>query len=135
MVVRRYQDLIAWQLANELKEGVYKLVNETTAKRDFDFADQIRDSASSAPANIAEGFAFYRHPEFAQRVRVARAEENETHNHLGDGVSRHHWSKEQAQPLQRLAVRAMAAAAGLLEHLMTTDAPTIWPEPRKKRRG
>jgi len=133
--VRRYQDLDAWQLADALKKRVYALVDATSAKRDFDFANQIRDSASSAPSNISEGFAFYRHPEFAQRVRVACAEEHETHNHLGDGVDRGHWTGEQAAPLQQLAERAMKAATGLLRHLSTTDAPSEWKPPRRKRRG
>ena len=134
MGVTCYEDLVAWQLANELKERVYELVDGTSAKRDFHFANQIRDSASSAPANLSEGFALYLHPQFAHRVRIARSEENETHNHLADGVSRGHWTKDQAAPLQKLAVRAMKAATGLLRHLSMTDAPSDWEPPRRRRR-
>jgi four helix bundle protein len=126
MGARTYDELDCWQLANELKVRVYAQVNATPARRDLDFANQIRASASSAPANISEGFAFYRHREFAQRVRVARAELTETHNHLRDGVNRGHWTAEQAAPLIALAERALKASAGLLRHLSKTDPPPGW---------
>ena len=114
MGARTYGELAAWQLANELKNRVYALVQASPARRDFDFADQIRNSASSAPANISEGFALYRHLEFAQRLRIARGALSETHNHLADGISRGHWTSEQAAPLLERAERALKASAGLL---------------------
>jgi hypothetical protein len=73
MVARRYEELIAWQLANELKQKVYALVETSTAREDRKFSDQIKDSAASAPRNLAEGFGCYRHPEFARYARVAKA--------------------------------------------------------------
>src|SRR5882672_10507309 len=114
MKVSRYQDLIAWQLADELKQKVYELIDTSSARNDFEFRDQIKASAASAPTNIAEGFGYYRHPEFGKHVRIARAELNETHNHLGDGVHRRHWSSERSAPLQALARRAGGATTGLL---------------------
>jgi len=124
MGVRRYQDLLAWQLADELKKKVYELVDNSPARDDRRFCEQIKASASSAPSNIAEGFAYYRHAEFARYVRIAKASENETHNHLGDGVDRHHWSPREAKAAQDLADRAIGAATRLLQYLMTTEAPT-----------
>jgi four helix bundle protein len=98
MGVRRYQDLVAWQLADELKKKVYELVDNSPACNDRRFCDQIKDSAASAPSNISEGFAYYRHGEFARHVRIAKASETETHNHLGDGVDRRYWSPGDAKP-------------------------------------
>jgi four helix bundle protein len=124
MAVRRYQDLVAWQLANELKQKVYALVDHSSAYNDRKFCDQIKDSAASAPRNLAEGFAAYRHPEFARYTRIARSSLNETHNHLGDGVDRGHWSWREAGPPQELADRAIGAATRLLHYLETSDAPS-----------
>ena len=106
-MAKRYEDLDAWQLADELKRQVYELIDNSPARNDFKFRDQLRDSASSAPANISEGFGYFRHKEFAQRVRTARAEELETH-------------------LLHLAERASAAAGGLIRYLMTTETPSFW---------
>src|SRR5262245_48184631 len=68
--VNRYQDLVAWQLANELKKKIYVLVDSTSARDDHRFAEQIKDSAASAPRNLSEGFGCYRHPEFARYTRI-----------------------------------------------------------------
>jgi len=125
MGVRRYQDLDVWRLANELKIKIYGLVEASTAKDDRRFSDQIKDSAASAPANLAEGFGYYRHPEFARHTRTAKSSLMETHNHLGDGVDRRHWSASEARPLQDLADRAIGACVRLLAHLETSDAPRV----------
>lgn len=44
--------------------------------------DQLREAARSGPRNIAEGFARYKHPDFARFVRIAKASEVELINHL-----------------------------------------------------
>ena len=121
--VRRYQDLIAWQLANKLKQKVYALIDQSPARRDLKFCDQIRESASSGPTNIAEGFGCYRHTEFARYTRIARSSLIETHNHLGDGIDRGYWSERDVQPLLDFADRATGATTRLMQYLMSTEAP------------
>jgi four helix bundle protein len=123
MVARRYDELTAWQLSNELKQKVYALVDQSKARDDRKFSDQIKDSATSAPRNLAEGFACYGHPEFARYTRVAKASLVETQNHLGDGVDRRHWSPQQVKPLQQLGDRAIGACIRLLAYLESTTAP------------
>jgi len=134
MGAHRYEDLVAWQLANELKEKVYDLIDNSPARNDFDFRDQIKDSSSSAPANISEGFGYYYHKQFARHVRIARASEMETHNHLGDGVKRGHWTEEKMIPLQQLAKTHVApctvaplhrCTVAPLHHCTCTVAPGL----------
>jgi len=60
MTARRYEDLDAWQLADELKREVYALIASGPVVRDVKFCDQIRDSAASNARNIAEGFGRFR---------------------------------------------------------------------------
>ena len=133
MCAQRYEDLDAWQLADELKKKVYALIDSSPARNDFDFRDQVRDSLSSATTNIAEGFGYYDHGLFARHVRIARASEMETHNHLADGVQRGYWTDDQVSPLQHLAKRAMGAATGLLRYLDTSEAPQRWKKSRRRR--
>jgi len=123
MPVRRFEDLDAWKLANELKRQVYELLNRSGARRDRKYCDQITDSSASAPANLAEGFAYYRHPEFARHTRIAKASLMETQNHLRDGVDRDFWSTQDADPLLHLADRAIGACVRLAAYLEKTDAP------------
>ena len=133
MCAQRYEDLDAWRLADELKVKVYELIDNSPARNDFEFRDQIRDSLSSATTNIAEGFGYYDHGLFARHVRIARASEMETHDHLADGVKRGYWTDDKASPLQQLAKRAIGAATGLLRYLDTTEAPQRWKRRRRRR--
>jgi four helix bundle protein len=55
--------------------------------RDFGFCDQIRESARSAPANIAEGFGKYDPPEFRRYLGIAVGSLKETQNHLRDALA------------------------------------------------
>lgn len=126
MGVERYEDLLAWQLANELKIRVYELVDNSPARSDRKFSDQIKDAASSGPRNLSEGFGSYGHGNFARYTRIARSSLIETHNHVKDGADRGYWSHEIAAKHQKLADRAIGATTRLLHHLVTTDAPSSW---------
>jgi four helix bundle protein len=114
MGVSRYKDL---------KLQVYALVNNSVARHDFKFRDQIFDSARSGPRNIAEGFARYHHPEFAHFLGVAKASIIETHNHIGDGYDLGYWTANERDRVEALADRAANATTGLITHLRHTRAP------------
>lgn len=131
---RRYKDLDCWKLANELKVGVYDLIEKSRAKQDFDFRDQIMSAASSGPSNLSEGFGHYRHKESARYARIAKASLTETHNHLADGIARRHWTAVEAAPLLTIATRAIGATAGWIRYLESTDTPPAYWEPKKKSR-
>ena len=115
--VRRYQDLIAWRLANELQCEVFALTQTGLASRDFRFRDQIRDSSSSATRNIAEGFGRFGSIEFARFLRIARGSLTETHCSLRDGHDRGYFSLLDTERLQLLAGRAAKATTGLIRYL------------------
>ena len=85
MGVRDFRDLVCWQLSYTLKCEVYAFTADGPASRDFKYRDQIRDSASSAPRCIAEGFGRFRPRDFARFLEYARASLMETRNSLIDG--------------------------------------------------
>jgi four helix bundle protein len=108
---RRYQDLICWQLADELEQVVFKLTATGPASRDFEFRDQIRDSSSSATRNMAEGFGRYWPSEFSNALNIARGELLEPHNSAGAGLKKGYFAAADADQMQRLAMRSAIAAA------------------------
>ena len=129
---RSHKDLICWQRAYELKLQVYELLRTGTVTRDFEFSNQLRESAVSAPRLIAEGFGRYYPPEFARYLRLANGELKETIESLDDGVDRRHFTKDQVIPLQRLAKRSSKAASNLIAYLRTADAKENLPaEPKR----
>ena len=75
---RSHKDLICWQRAYELKLEVYELLRRGTVTHDFDFRDQLKESASSAPRLIAEGFGRYYPAEFSKYLRFANGELKDT---------------------------------------------------------
>jgi four helix bundle protein len=52
----QYQDLLVWKRAMPLAEMVYRLTRLLPADERFGLVTQIRRSARSVPANIAEGY-------------------------------------------------------------------------------
>jgi four helix bundle protein len=54
--VRRFEDLVAWQLARELTSELYGITRQGAFSRDFGLVDQMRRAAVSIMSNIAEGF-------------------------------------------------------------------------------
>jgi four helix bundle protein len=83
--VYRIEDLIAWQLACELRDEIFRLTASGPASRDFDFRDQIRDASSSAARNLAEGFDLFKPRLFAKHARIARGSLGETSDCLLEG--------------------------------------------------
>jgi four helix bundle protein len=116
-VAKRYQDLICWQLADELEQLVIELTATGPASRDFKFRDQIRDSSASATRNMAEGFGRYWPADFAKFLTIARASLMETHNSAGTGFKRGYFTAENTDRMQRLAARSGKATTRLVNYL------------------
>jgi four helix bundle protein len=110
--VRRYEDLDAWQLADELKREVYALTESGPPARDFKFRDQIRNSAAPSSKNIAEGFGRFHPGEFAHFIEFAVASAMETKDSLKDGVDRGHFLPERVAHAQELAERSIQCSPG-----------------------
>jgi four helix bundle protein len=86
--VCRLQDLVAWQLAVELRRLTHRYCEKPAIKRDFRFHDNLADAASSAPRNIAEGYGRKYHREFARFAIIARASEQEVLECLAEARDR-----------------------------------------------
>lgn len=122
-MAKSFDELDAWQLANELKLGVYKLTESGSVTRDFDFCNDLRASAKSAPSNIAEGFARYAPPQFRHFLDIAIGSISETANHLRDGVDRKHFTDRDIATLLPLIARARGAAIALKASLKDARPP------------
>ncbi len=121
---KRFQDIVAWQLAYRLKVLVDGYLQRPDFRRKFKLHDQIADAVRSAPANIAEGhMRGFRHKDFARFLRTARGSEGEVLNHLIDAHDQQLISREELETAERLAKRAIKAATGLIRYLESTPDP------------
>src|SRR5688500_14424776 len=113
----RIEDLVAWQLANEIKDSVFDLLARTPAGRDLRFAGQVTDAATSIASNIAEGFYRYNPAEFANFLRYARASVAELLTRLPDGAKRGYYTASDIDALMTLLSREAAVVGGLRDSM------------------
>ncbi len=103
----------------------FELLRRPEAARDFKFRDQLLDAARSAPRNIAEGFARYKHKEFAQFVRIAKGSVGEVLDAFIDAVDSGYLTPEEFPKHEHACKKALSAINGLIRHLESTpDPPT-----------
>jgi four helix bundle protein len=126
-----FREIVAWQLANQLKIEIDTMLARPEFKRRYKFCEQLDDAARSAPRNIAEGFARFKHKEFAQFTRVAKGSEAEVLNHLIDAQDQRLIARDEFLMKEHLVKRALKAANGLIRYLESTPDP---PAPRWKPR-
>ena len=82
--IRTYRDLAAWQKAMAMAEGTYRATETLPEAERFGLVSQMRRSAASVAANVAEGFGRGRKAEFRRFLEVARGSlfELQTHAEL-----------------------------------------------------
>ncbi len=117
MGVRRFEDLVAWQLAFDLQREVFAFTAYGPAWTDFKFREQIRDASASTTRNVAEGFGRYRPREFARFLEIARGSLQETRSHLHDALQRSYLTPREHARLVRLSDRTLGASTALLKYL------------------
>ncbi len=71
-LIKRFEDILAWQEARKLVREIYGITREGTFAKDFGLRDQIQRAAVSAMTNVAEGFDCESHVEFARFLGISR---------------------------------------------------------------
>ncbi len=79
---KRFQDLIVWQKAHALVLSVYRLTESFPPHELYGLTSQLRRSAVSIPANIAEGFRKRTRPDKARYLNIAQGSLEETRYYL-----------------------------------------------------
>ena len=78
----RFQDLKIWQLAIQIADELFDIVDNLDRKRLYRFAEQLRGAGMSDPNNIAEGSGPFSKKEFTQFLNIARRSTYENANIL-----------------------------------------------------
>ncbi len=117
MGAKRFQDLVARQVARELRKYVTDAVRETPLAKDKGLCDQMRRAARSATNNIAEGVPCPSHPEFARFLGMAGRSIREIEDEPNEAADSGLLSHVQAAPGFNLAKRTSVAISRLSEYL------------------
>ncbi len=99
--VKSYRDLIVWQQAMDLAVQAYDLTRNWPKDELYGLTSQVRRSASSIAANIAEGYGRETRGAYQQFLRIAQGSLKELETHL--------------LIAERVGIMMRDAAAGILE--------------------
>ena len=132
MGARRFEDLVAWQLARDLERETWAFTANGPAVHDVKFCQQIREATRSARRNTAEGFGRYFPKEFVQFLRIAAGSLHEAKDCLHQASECRYLTVSEYERLLKLAIRAITANSSLIRYLRTAKPPTPR-EPREPR--
>src|SRR5688572_6729266 len=113
------EDLVAYQIAVDLKIQISALLERTAAGRDLRFNGQIRDAAESMASNIVEGHRRYNPAEFANFLRYSRASIAELQERLPDGVLRRFYALSDIEDIMRLLEREGVIVGRLRDSMLS----------------
>ena len=120
-MARRVEDLICWQLADQLRQLIIEQTADgTPAGRDLRFTSNFRDAISSVCRNQSEGFAKYFHKQQKPYFNTARSSLAEVKDGIRDGTKRRHFTEAIAEEMYSLHRRADIAN---LRYLQSLDRP------------
>ncbi len=80
--MRNYKDLHVWEKAHKLTLAVYKGTQDFPKEERFGLTSQIRRSAASIPANLAEGCGRRSDGEMVRCIQIAMGSGAELSYHL-----------------------------------------------------
>lgn len=112
-----YRDLIAWQKAMDLVDSVYAVVRAFPKHELFNLVSQMRSSASSVAANIAEGRGRGTNRDFRGFLRKARASLMELETHIEIARRQRYVSDADAERLFAESLRVVRLINGLIRRL------------------
>jgi len=117
MGVKDFRDLVAWQLADELRREVIAFTAKETVARDFRYCNQVRDASSSACRNTSEGFGRFRPAENARFLEFAHASLSEVQDGLIEAKQKKYIDDQLYDRLWTLSRRALGANTNYMKYL------------------
>jgi four helix bundle protein len=115
--IKRFEEMLCWQAARDLVNLVYQLTKNNRFKRDYDLVTQIRRSAVSSMANMAEGFHRSSKKDFIKFLDYSRASVAETVSHCYVAFDQGYISEAELRDLQRQADSVWKSTNGFLSYL------------------
>ena len=113
----RFEDIQAWKKARVLTVLIYRLCEDGKFAKDFELRGQIRRSATSVMANIAEGQGRRTDKDFANFLNIALGSVAETKSHLYLALDLGYLSDSNFNDLYQKTDELGRMIFGLISHL------------------
>jgi four helix bundle protein len=115
--ISNFEELECWQDARIFTRSIYSLVKSEGFRKDYDLSSQIRRSAVSVMANIAEGFHRHSRKDFLKFLDYSRASLAETTSHLYVAVDQGYITVNDLKDLKVTADKVGRKINGLIAYL------------------
>lgn len=115
---KRFEEIKAWQKAQELTKEIYQLTANEKFSKDFGLRDQIRRACVSIMANIAEGNGRKTNKDFASFLVIAHGSAAEAQSHLYIALDLNYIEKERFAELYAKLDEISKMLMSLSHHLL-----------------
>ena len=117
MTVRNYSELIVWQKAMDLVDGIYAATKRFPKEELYGLTSQVRRAAVSVPSNIAEGQGRKSTNEFLHHLSIAYGSLREVETQILIGGRLHYLEQEEINRLLDLSAEVGRLINGLSRSL------------------
>jgi four helix bundle protein len=114
MKIERFEDIFAWQKAQELTFNMYRILKDV---RDYGFKDQIQRASVSIMNNIAEGFELQTNKELIRFLYIAKGSCGEVRSMLYIAKQLGYISEEDFSKNMNLALETSRLISGFIKTL------------------
>ena len=118
---KRFEDIQAWQKAREVTVQVYLVSRSGDFAKDFELRGQVRRSAASVMANIAEGQGRRTDKDFAHFLNISLGSVAETKSHMYLAKDLGYVSENTFSDIYDRLDEVGRMTFGLISHLRTTS--------------
>jgi four helix bundle protein len=115
--IKRFEDLECWQEARKLIRQVYELTKKKDFSADFELKNQVRRSAVSVMANVAEGFHRNSNKDFLKFLDYSRSSIAETLSHAYIALDQDYVSESDMVNLKKQAELVWRKINSLISYL------------------
>ena len=119
--IESFEDIEAWQLAREICNDVYHLIETTSLGRNFALRDQMDRCSGSVMDNIAEGFERNGNKEFIQFLSIAKASCGELRSQLYRTFDRKYIDEETFEHLKQKVTVEGKKIGAFINYLSKSD--------------
>ena len=122
VLIKKFEDIVAWQEARKLVSNIYKLTTIGAFAKDYGLRDQLQRASVSAMTNIAEGFDCESKLEFARFLGIARRSAVEVQSLLYAALDVCYIDQESFRIAHQQAEKTKALIGGL-KHSLKAKTP------------
>lgn len=101
-LIKDFTEMPVWQKAMEIAEKCFYISENLPKKEDYALTSQLRRSAQSISANIAEGFGRRTTKDKSRFYDISRGSAFETKSHLIYGIKVNYFSENQYLEIEKL---------------------------------